>query len=127
MIQQVEKQFDLFVEQFIPNLSMQNAIKMHERKKVCLEKLCDEIRGCESASFNINFDISKYNMIIRDVCKMFCHQVIRVLEEREISRLERQRRIDEANRMNEIEKEFQEDQKQADEARIISHPSYIKK
>lgn len=75
----------------------------HERRPIVLESLCDQIKLCERQDFSIKFDAVKYQYVIKEIAKYWATNALRYAEEQAVSRIERQRRIDEGNKLNEAQ------------------------
>lgn len=78
----------------------QNCLKFllnHERKTLLIRNLCNEIYKAEKLV--INFDVNKYQRVIKDFTRQFATSALQHLEEKLLTEAERNRRIKEANRL----------------------------
>jgi hypothetical protein len=111
MIVEVTMEFDSYLIHTFKNESVRNFLIRHERKNVCIQNLCYQIERCERQTYSIKFDANKYRMVIKEVAKMFAHAALESAMQRELSQAEKNRRIDESCRIQQIEEQFSEDQK----------------
>lgn len=126
MNQEVEAIFDHYLKQiFISKPDVARYLLKHERRSLVIENCCEQIRIAEISNIRQNFDISKYHLVISECAKLFAQTALKHAEEQEVSRLERQRRIDEANRIKAIEEEFEADQKEFESTKLISRPGSV--
>jgi hypothetical protein len=99
------------------------ALLEHDRKGACIDHTCEAIRVAESrANIGGKFEISRFRLFIETTAGMFCNAALTHFKEQAISQAEKQRRIDDANRMANIEAEFEADQAEALDSRIRSYP-----
>lgn len=114
MISDVTRIFDAYiVEMFADSPQVFKYLIGHERKRVCIERTCDEIQMCERKSWSIGWDVEKYRVVIRDMSKLFCMQALEHAEQAALSKAETARRITEAGRIDDIQAEFDEHEQQA--------------
>lgn len=123
MKHQVESLFNMYIVGKFPNKDIAAFLWNHERKPVCIKELCNQIEICERKERRIKFDRAKYVQVINQSAEMFCNAALLKAEQDHVSRLERQRLIDEGNRIKDIEDEFEADQKEALDDKIISYPT----
>ncbi len=123
MRHQIESLFNMFIVKTFPNKDTVKFLWEHERKQKCLDEVCKQIKTCERKAYSIKFNRKKYVQVIDQSAKMFCNAALKKAKEDNLSRLEKQRRIDDHNRMDEIEAEFDADQQEALDNKIISYPT----
>jgi hypothetical protein len=126
MISDIEKIFDLKLDDtFGKKPDVLNYLKNHERKNIVLENLSEQIKGCERANYSINFDVKKYHYTIDEIALFFARNALRYAEEQAVSRIERQRRIDEANKIEDAKEMMQELEDEALTTKIVSRPGAV--
>lgn len=127
MIAQVEPIFDGYVRRlFEPKPHIAAALLAHERKAVCVERVCDQIRRAEtSCNIGRKMNVERFRIMIEAAAKMFCENALRHLEERALSQAERTRREDEARQEKQLEAEFDEMQAEATSGKLVSHPGAV--
>ena len=124
MKRQITKVFDEYISQiFFSNENVKNMLTNHERKESCIVNICEQIKIAEMSNIRGSFNTKKYRILIHEVAKMFCSAVLKMEETKALSQIEKQRRIDESTRINQIEEEFDEMQKEAEDDKIISYPT----
>lgn len=75
----------------------------HERKELCIRNLCDQIQICEKRSkVKLNFDAQAYKLSIEEVAKIFAQAAISARVAELVSIVERQRRLNEESKYDEI-------------------------
>lgn len=95
------------------------AIVTHERKSICIDRLCEAITKAESRC-NIGgaLKISRFEEMIYSIACLFANTVLEDIKQRALSQAERQRRIDEATKHDALEAEFSAMEKEALDPRI---------
>ena len=102
MIFDVKLKFDGFIkETFKDKPEVLNALLKHERKELCVNNLCEQILKAENG--NVQFDLSKYNLMIKTVTDLFAHACLKNWEFKALSRNEIKRLETEANDMKNTE------------------------
>lgn len=100
-----------------------SALLNHERKPSCIDKVCEQLRDAEmKCNIGGEFKVKRFLPLIHCAADMFCNLALTHLKEQAISNAERQRKIDEANRIANIEQEFEAEQKDLTDPRIKSYP-----
>lgn len=123
MRDKIEKIFNEFIsETYKEKEIIKKYFLNHERKKVCIDNLCDQIKIIEKQNYYIKFNQEKYRYTIRETAKMFCHIAIEYAEQKSYSKSKINLMISENNRMNSLEQEFNELQKESLSNKIISYP-----
>lgn len=91
----------------------------HERRPICIDNIVQQLR-----LLKLQRQMTKKNFvdIVFSCADMYVAAVIEHLKQRILTAAERQRRIAEANRIANIEAEFEADQKEALDTRIKSFP-----
>lgn len=113
MIKQVELVFNSYITQFFQGKTeIIRFLLTHPRRELVINRCCEQITLAESSNIKHRFDTSKYSTLIFECAKLFCNAALGHAEQQALSRLERQRRIDEANRMEAIAEEFEAEQKE---------------
>lgn len=82
-----------------------------------------QINIAERSNIGKRFDATKHSMLIQECAKLFCRVALSHKEQQLLSHAETVRRIDDANRMANIEAEFEAEQKEFLSKKIISFPS----
>lgn len=90
-------------------------------------KVCEQINLAEHSNYSKKFDTAKHSFLIFECVKLFSDIALKYAKEKVISRLERQRRIDEACRIDNIAAEFEADQKEFESKKIVSRPGQVAK
>lgn len=126
---EVTQTFDAAIREHCRKVKEQNraeitrALLEHERKDVCVQRVCDQIRDAENkCNIGGRLELKRFKLLIDAAAVMFCDAALEHMKQRTISQAERQRRIDEANRIQNIEQEFEEEQKDLTDPRIKSYP-----
>lgn len=92
MISEVTKIFDDFIsDTFKDKPDMRKFFMRHPRKSVCLDNLCEQIRGVERSKMSIIFDSRYYKRTIHDVARMFCQQALEHHRQSNLSEAEKHR------------------------------------
>lgn len=116
MIADVQKIFDAYLTtKLSPKPEILKFVLHHERKNLCLENLCGEIKVCEWKLGSQRFDLAKYKLTIEEVAKLFAATCLKAKGEELLTRNERIRRIDEASQYEELSKEIKEGQEKVEE------------
>ena len=100
-----------------------NALLNHERKGSCVDRICDQIRRAEMAC-NIGgaLKISRFRLLIEAGADMFANMALTHMKEQALSQAEKQRKIDQASKIENIKAEFEAEQKDLTDPRIVSFP-----
>lgn len=111
----IRKPFDQWIEKkFEGQTDAKLFLLTHPRKQMVLESAAQQIRIFELSQWHDHNLAMVYRAkIIEEVAQMFCNAALEYAKQRALSDLERQRRIDEAERTKNIEAEFDEMQKEA--------------
>jgi len=113
MIQKIKERFDLKIKEVLkPKPEVMKFVLNHERKDIVLNNLCEQIQACERGI--ISFDTTKYNQVIDSVATFFSQAALQVKEADLVSYLEKQRRIDEQVKIENLEKIYNEEVKEED-------------
>lgn len=80
----------------------------HERKDICIGKICEQIREIERRLYSITFNAEVYRGLIENMADFFCLQALTYAEEKALSQAERQRRLDESAYYETIGEEIKE-------------------
>lgn len=124
MIREVTSEFNKWIHiSFQHKREIVEFLWNHERKEKCINELCNQIKICEKKGKRIKFDVFEYKMVIKETAKLFARMALKKAEEDEVSKIERQLRIDKAGEMDDIEAMFDEDQKEALSNKTISYPT----
>jgi hypothetical protein len=117
MFEQVSQVFNDFIfRNFMQNRDILNYLIAHPRKKLCIEKLCHEIKVIEQAE--LFFNIELYRKTIQDVAKMFCQNALEYAEQKSLSTNEVHRRIQEADYLKNAALEMEELAKEAQSSNL---------
>lgn len=107
----VERLFDLYLSQvFKENEDVKRFLLTHERKALCIDRLCEQIRCFEVGNLNVN--VSTYKKTIESIAQMFAHACLQNAQENALSESEKRRKTAEADRMKNLEAEFEELQRE---------------
>lgn len=123
MKERVKQHFDSWIVHKFKNEGIRNYLLRNEHKEKCLNELCNQIQICERAQFSINFDVKKYKYVIENVANMYAKAALEKAKQDTLSNAEKQRRITEHHKMEQLEAEWEEDQKEARTDKIISYPT----
>ena len=95
------------------------AAMTHERKGECIDNVIYQLR-----LLKLQRQMTKKNFvdIVYSCADMYCAAILEYLKQQILSQAERQRRIDEANRIANFEAEVEADQKELTDPRIKSYP-----
>ena len=110
---------------FAKNETALTYLLSHERKPVVIKSCCNQIAICERQSFSINFNAEKYHYVINELVKFWSTNALKHAEEQAISRIERQRRIDEANRLEDAQGLFDEMKAESESTAVTSRPTGV--
>lgn len=110
MIQQVTDIFNARIkEKFaVKNEHVFRFLYNHERKDVCIGKICEQIKLVEKRLYSITFNADVYRSVIENMCDFFCLQALNHAEQQAMTSAERQRRIDESEYFDQIGEEIKE-------------------
>ena len=75
----------------------------HERKQIAIDNICQEIVKAEQSNIGHKFDKRKWQTVIEAGAKMFCDAAIKFKEQQLLSEIEKQRQIDEAEKLKKAE------------------------
>lgn len=91
----------------------------HERKPICIDNIVHQLR-----LLKLQRQMTKNNFvdIVFSSADMYCSAVLENLKQSILTQAERQRRINEANRISDIEAEFDAEQKDLLDPTIKSFP-----
>ncbi len=78
----------------------------HERKDKCIDEITAQIRMAEISNIRHRLDLGRIQLMAEAGARMFCSAAIQHAEERALSGAERQRRIDNANRLTSLADEL---------------------
>lgn len=107
MISEVRRIFDDYVISiFQSKIDIKNFILKHERKEVCLQNLCEQIRIIELGRMDLS--AHKYKNLIEGVAKMFCDAALKSKEEELITHAEKARRLNEASKLDQAKEMLKE-------------------
>lgn len=125
MIANVTIRFDNEIRRiFAKNEFAQHYLLNHERKPVVIKSCCEQIEICERQS-TLNFDATKYQYVITELVKFWAKSALKHAQEQMLSRIERQRRVDEANRLDDAKGLFDEMKADAESTSVKSRPTGI--
>lgn len=116
MISHVTKVFDEKIKETYKRddfRDLMNWLLNHERKQVCLEHLCENIRDLEARAPTFNYTI--YNRLIKDVAVMFMRHAMEYKEQEFLTEIEKKRRIQDADLFKEMKKEITEGAERVEE------------
>lgn len=96
----------------------------HERKGVCIERLCEQIQAAENAA-NIGgrFDVRRFEMFIDTTAMMFANAALTYAEEKAISSAEATRRQIERDKIERAQEIMNEMEKEARDLSVKSFPT----
>lgn len=88
MIEDVTRRFDDAIKaKFKDKQDVQNFLLKHERKSLCINRLCEQIVRAEN--YSINVKVTTYSSIISDIAMMFAKACLQKVEEDHMSSIER--------------------------------------
>jgi hypothetical protein len=89
MIEDVTKRFDLAIKtKFKDKPEIQSFLLKHERKNLCINRLCEQI--VRSENYNIKIHVQTYDSIIEDIAMMFARACLQKHEEEHYSSIKLQ-------------------------------------
>lgn len=93
MRREVEQVFDAFVKRIYESKGSDivRFFTKHERKNLCLDNLCAQIKGVERSRMSLRFDKQLYTIFIEDVAAKFCGDALRYAKEQALTRAEQER------------------------------------
>lgn len=119
----VEKIFDEFlVETLSQKPDVLRYIKGHERKKLVIENLCEEIIRAEQ--YNFNFNAEKYRYVIRSMAKTFGTVCLEHHRQSNLSQLEKIRIRNESEKLKTAQETLETIERESPEAQIKSFGGY---
>jgi hypothetical protein len=123
MITQVTSRFDSWISHtFAEKPQIMRWLLAHERKGSCINRVCEQLKKAEQCNIGRRFDVRRFNMLIDECAKMFSNAAVNYQHQAILSTAERNRRIDEASRFDNLEAMFAEDQKEAMSDKVTSYP-----
>ena len=106
---EIEKLFNAFIEKTFKNRrDLMTFFLKHERKKICIDNLCEQIQGVERRRYSLTFNSTIYKRLINDVAKMFCDACLLHQDEKNLSSNERLRRIEAGSAEQRAEDAFEQ-------------------
>ena len=117
----IEKEFDWYIQTNFKKESIRSYLMQCDRRERCINAIFDEIKKIELAP--VFFGQELFKRVIHDVCAMYSKAALKYAEEKAVSRLERQRRIDEANNIEEAKGLLQEMEDEATSTAVKSFPT----
>ncbi len=102
-----------------------SALLNHERKERCIQRTCEQIRKGELCNIGRRMNLNSVAAMVEACAAMFCENAIKHFEEQALSAAERHRRETEADRMTQIEAEFDEMNNEAASGRLVSRPGDV--
>ena len=108
MISDVTRIFDAFIHEKFSgeNPEAFRYLINHSHKPRCIERVCDELQMIERRTWSIAWDADRYRGVIREMAKLFCLQALEYAEQQAMTYAEKQRRISEQGRIDDIQAEF---------------------
>lgn len=102
MLSDIALRFDNALrEKFKDKTEVLNFLLKHERKKMCIDKLCDEIIRAEKYSIQIR--VETYAGMIKDIAVMFASACLKHVEEAHYSSIQRQQILAKENHLKEAQ------------------------
>ena len=88
MLEDVTKRFDQALEsKFKARPDVLNFLTKHERKNLCINRLCEQIVRAEN--YSISIKVETYSGIIKDIALMFANACLKKAEEDHYSQAQR--------------------------------------
>lgn len=112
------------LNKFMSTPDIARALMSHERKKLVIDNLCEQIIRMEQGNIKVN--ASKYKLAIESVADMFAHTALTHWEKSARSAAAKRAEIDEADRIKNAEEHIREETKEALSTTIKSFPSVSK-
>lgn len=126
MIFEVQQVFDGYLrEKFAAKPDILRFLLQHERKPLCMENLCTQIRIAELSNIGKRFNQRRYHFVICEIAKLFASAALEQVEQKLLSHAEVQRRIDEANIYETAQQCISELEKEARDTRLVSRPGSV--
>ena len=102
MLEDVTRRFDQALRtKFQAKTDILNFLLKHERKKLCIDRLCEQIVRAENYSINIR--VETYASIIDDIATMFAKACLQKVEEEHYSSIKRQQIMAQADHLKNAE------------------------
>lgn len=126
MRQQVAMAFDSVIIRAMPSQNLRKYLLEHERKAICVDRLCDQIQRAEQAA-NIGrpFDITRFNLFIESTARMFCKTALDHAEQEALSHAEKQRQRTEAGHIEDCKAAMVDLENEATTPKITSYPGGV--
>lgn len=122
---QVAEYFDSWIIATFKAENLRNYLLRHERKPICITRICEQIRIAELSNIRKRFDIWRYRQVVEACARMFADAALKHAEEQALSHAERMRRVDEASAMDNIKAEFDEMEKEVLSGKLVSRPGAV--
>jgi len=122
---EVARCFDSFLVSTFKAESIRNYLLNHERKQVCIGKVCEQIRIAELSNLKGRFDLWRWRQVIEACAGIFANAALNHAEEKALTQAERTRRLDEACRMDNLKAEFDALAEEALSTKLVSRPGAV--
>jgi len=110
----LEKRFDsALTKAFGTSPDVLKWLKNHERKHLCVDNLCEQVKIIERRQFNLAFDVKKYERLIKDFALMFAKAAILHAEEKMLSSAEINRQVSKRHLEKDLELQMIDLEKEA--------------
>lgn len=124
MKEMIAVHFDNWINDKFKDLpAIKKYLTTHERRQKLLDNIASEVIKIELSNVGKRFDAEKFKMVIESIAHLFATKAIEHYEQSIMSHAEKQRRISEAGRMEDIEAEFDEMQKEVTDQKVVSYPT----
>lgn len=94
----------------------------HERKQLCIDGLCEEVRKAELSNIGRMMDLDRVKFFAHSGAEMFCQLALTSAEEQAVSAAEYQRRLDVNLVYERAEEAITDLENEAKDERIKSYP-----
>ncbi len=101
-------------------------ILKHERKERCIDNICAQVILSERSVKRHLMDLKNFEIFVRDIARIFASTCIEHKHEELLSNLARQGKINEINRIAELEKKWDSYKEEAVDTSIKIYPTVTK-
>ncbi len=99
--------FDEFIkDRFGTKPDVLNFLMQHERRDACFKGICEQVVKAELSNIGKRMDIRRVKLLTEAGARMFCDAALKHAEEKILTQAEKQRRIDDASRLENLQAEL---------------------
>lgn len=101
-------------------------ILKHERKDRCIDNICHQVMLSEKSARRHLMELKNFETFVRDIARIFASTCIEHKHEELLSSLARQGKINEINRISELEQKWDSYQQEAVDGALKIYPTITK-